>query len=581
VSVNGFTNAFERREEWLVDAAKIDFRWGVQIPLRDGVTLNATLYLPKNQSAPAPCILTLTPYGVDTYHDQGVHFAADGYPFAIIDVRGRGNSQGEFRPHIQEAKDGYDVVEWLAVQPYCNGKVATWGGSYAGHNQWTTATEFPPHLTTIVPTAAPYIGVDVPMRNNIFTTEAMQYLTLVGGQTTQWTIYQDKEFWAAQSRRWYESGRPFRDFDSMLGNPSSTFQEYLSHPEMDAHWDAYNPTPRQYAALQLPILTITGSYDDDQPGALAHYREYMKNASAAGRARHYLIIGPWDHAGTRTPKLEVGGLRFGAASLLDLKRLHLDWYTWTMKSGPRPAFLKNCVAYYLMGAEAWCYADSLEAITKSVEPYFLHSSNNPLDVLHSGMLSSMPPSGGGPDQYVYDPRDISGATLESVLDSTSLVDQRLIYASVGKQLIYHTEPLKKDTRISGFFKLTAWLSINQLDTDFRVAIYEVLCDGSNILLTTDRMRARYRHSAREVKLVRTTEPLRYDFEQFTFVAREIATNSRLRLVIGPINSIYSEKNFNSGGVVADESMKDSKRVTVSLFHDSSHPSVLHVPFGAD
>src|SRR5215475_6321872 len=117
------------------DTSDIDFRWGIKIPMRDGVRLNATLYTPRNQKGSAPCIFTLTPYIGQNYHERGVYFAAHGLPFLTVDVRGRGNSEGEFRPFIQEAHDGYDVVEWLAAQPYCNGKVAMWGGSYAGYDQ--------------------------------------------------------------------------------------------------------------------------------------------------------------------------------------------------------------------------------------------------------------------------------------------------------------------------------------------------------------------------------------------------------------------------------------------------------------
>ena len=112
--------------------------------MRDGVGLNATVYRPKEQRAPAPCIFTLTPYIGDSYHDRAMYFAGHGLPFLLVDVRGRGNSEGTFTPFAQEINDGYDVVEWLAKQPYCNGKVSMWGGSYAGFDQWATAKNRPP-----------------------------------------------------------------------------------------------------------------------------------------------------------------------------------------------------------------------------------------------------------------------------------------------------------------------------------------------------------------------------------------------------------------------------------------------------
>jgi len=561
------------------DEAKVQFTWGTRIPLRDGVHLNATVYTPREQKAAAPCIFTLTPYIGQTYHARGVYFAAHGFPFLTVDVRGRGNSEGEFRPFIQEAKDGYDVVEWLAKQPYCNGKVSMWGGSYAGYDQWATAKEFPPHLTTIVPVASPYAGVDFPMFGNVFSPYLLQWLTFTSGHTAQEAIFGDQAFWAAKDRQWFESGRPFASVDTMLGNPSPIFQDWIAHPYPDAHWGAYNPTAEQYAKLSIPILTITGSHDDDQPGALAHYREYMRNASPEGRARHYLIIGPWDHAGTRAPSAQFGGLTVGKASLVDLPKLHLEWYAWTMQDGPKPEFFRKPVAYYVMYADTWRYADTLESITARTLALHLDSNANANDVLSSNDLTREG-SHERPDHYIYDPHDVSTAGLESTVEPGSLVDQRMVYALHGKQLVYHSAPFENDTEVSGFFKLSAWIAIDQPDTDFNVSIYEIREDGSSILLTHDTTRARYRESARQPKFIRTKQPLRYDFEHFTFVSQQVKKGSRLRLVLGPINSIYSEKNYNSDGVVATESMADARPVTVRLYHDATHPSTLYVPIGA-
>lgn len=558
----------------------VRMQWGVKIPLRDGVRLNATLYLPGRHTAPSPAIFTLTPYIGQTYHDRGMYFAAHGYPFLTVDVRGRGNSEGEFRPLINEAKDAADVVEWLARQPYCNGQVAMWGGSYGGFVQWAAAKELPPHLATIVPVASPYVSVDFPIRNNLAAPYWMQWLTLVSGRTSQDKIFWNNEaYWGAQFRRWFESGAPFKQLDAVLGNPSPIFQEWVAHPQPDAYWDGYNPTAEQYARISIPVLTITGIYDGDQPGALTHYREHLRHAGDAGRARHYLVIGPWDHSGTRTPARRFCGLEVGPASLLDLGQLHLEWYAWTMQGGAKPAFLRDRVAYYVMGAERWRYASSLEAITLRSAPYWLQSSHNPTDVFASGVLSATGPARGGPDHYIHDPRDVSLAALESTVDPESRVDHRMIHASQGKLLVYHSAPFDEDTEISGFFKLTAWLAIDQPDTDFRVTVYEIALDGSAVQLTTDTLRARYREDPRTARLIATTEPLRYDFERFAFVSRCIKAGSRLRLVIGPINSIYSQKNWNSGGVVAEESIEHARTVTVKLFHDETHPSALYVPFG--
>jgi uncharacterized protein len=560
------------------DASKVDFKWNEKIPLRDGVRLSATVYTPRGQKAAAPCLFTLTPYIAQSYHDRGIYFAAHGFPFLTVDVRGRGNSEGQYDPLLQEAHDGYDVIEWLAKQPYCNGKISMWGGSYAGYDQWAAAKEFPPHLATIVPVAAPYAGVDFPMQHNIFAPYDVQWLFFTSGHTSQDKIFGDSAFWNDKNRRWFESGTPFKDFDTLVGAPSAIFQRWVQHPHPDAFWDAYNPTSEQYARLTLPILTITGSYDGDQPGALTHYREYMKNASPEGRARHYLVIGPWDHAATRTPRAEIGGLKFGPASLVDLPQLHLDWYAWTMQGGAKPQFLQKPVAYYVMGAEKWRYADTLEAVTRQSQPYYLDSSSNASDVLASGALGAQA-GAGKPDQYVYDPHDLSFAAGEAALDSSDLTDQHTEYLRRGKFLVYHSAPLEKDTEISGFFKLSAWIGIDQPDTDFQVSISEVRADGRSIALASDALRARYRENVRADKTIATHAAQRYDFEHFTFVSRQLAKGSRLRLTIAPINSIFSEKNYNAPGPVAEQSMKDARTVNVTLFHDKGHPSALYVPLG--
>jgi putative CocE/NonD family hydrolase len=563
----------------------IDFQWGVKIPLHDGIKLNATLYRPQGQKNPLPCIFTLTPYISQTYHDRGVYFAAHGYVFLTVDVRGRGNSEGEFTPLLQEAKDGRDVVEWLATQPYCNGKIAMWGGSYAGYDQWATAKEFPSHLATIVPVASPRPGVEFPSMGNIHYSYDMQWITLTSGHTAQDAIFGDDAFWNAQFGKMFTGHRAFKELDAILGNPSANFQTWLAHPAVDAYWDGYNPTPQQFARIDLPILTITGQYDDDQPGALSFYREHFQYSSAAAKAKHYLVIGPWDHAGTRTPTAEYGGLTFGQASLLDINKLHKDWYDWTLKGGSKPDFLKGKVTYYVLGdgAEQWRYADSLAAITAESRPMYLASSNGSAnDVFASGTLTTNEPGiASKPDHYVYDPLGTEFSIWNPVESSgNNMVDVSGLLASSGKILVYHTPAFAQDTELAGFFKFSAWIALDQPDTDIAVFIYAIKPDGSSTLLANSMLRARYRQSLRDAKLVRPGAIERYDFDRFSFIARRMAKGSRLRLVISPMNSRYWEKNYNSGGIVAEESGKDAHTVTVTLYHDAAHPSALYLPIAA-
>lgn len=571
-----------------------DLRWGVKIPMRDKIELNATLYLPKTPdgSPPkTPVIFTLTPYISDTYHTRGAYFASHGYAFALVDVRGRGNSGGEFEPFANEPRDGHDVVEWLATQPFCNGKVAMWGGSYAGFDQWATAKELPPHLATIVPVAAAHIGLDFPFPNNIGITYDMQWFTLTSGRTPQNNLFADQKFWRTKFLNAYKNHLAFKSLDSFVGNPSVNFQRVLKHPTMDAYYDAMLPSREQFQKIVQPILTITGQYDGDELGALTYYRDHLANASPEARAKHFLIIGPWDHAGTRTPTDEVGGVKFGPGAMVDLNDLHRQWYDWTMKTGPKPAFLKNQVAYYLLapgnsGANGeWKYAESFEGLIANPKSFYLQTGPAPGNgTFQSGSLNPIGPKEGvrmiPPGKFTYDPLDTSrGENVEGTdpKEKTAAIDQTFAL-SIGKDgLVYHTDPLTNETPLIGCPAVNLWLSIDTPDVDLECDLYEIQPDGTNITLWSDVRRLRYRESLREAKLVKPGEIVRCDFNPGLFVARRLMKGSRLRLIVTAVNSILYQKNYCSGGVVAEETAKDAHTCNVQVYHDAEHPSTIQIP----
>jgi putative CocE/NonD family hydrolase len=566
-----------------------DLRWGVKIPLRDKVELNATIYLPKTPdgSTPkTPVVFTLTPYISDSYHARAAYFASHGYVYALVDVRGRGNSGGDFEPFAQEPHDGHDVVEWLAQQPFCDGKVAMWGGSYAGFDQWATAKEFPPHLATIVPAAAAHPGLDYPSSNNIGMTYDMQWFTFTSGKAGQQNLFGDSKFWRTKFLEGYKKHIAFKTLDSFVGNPSASFQRILKHPTMDAYYDAMVPSVDQFKKISLPILTITGQYDGDEMGAMTYYRDHIANAASDSRAKHFLVIGPWDHAGTRTPTDEVGGVKFGKDAVVDLNDLHRQWYDWTMKNGPKPAFLKNQVAYYLIAAGnsgangEWKYADNYENLIANPKSFYFDSKNGDANgVFRSGTLTETKPSN-GVDKFVYDPLDTHrGETVEGVEsnDKTAGIDQSFPLSIGNDGLVYHTEALPDETPLVGCPAATLCLSIDTPDVDLECDLYEIQPDGTSIALWTDLRRLRYRESLREGKLVKPGEIVKCEFNPGLFVARKMMKGSRLRLVVSAINSIFWQKNYCSGGVVADETAKDAHTCHVQIYHDAQHASMIQLP----
>jgi putative CocE/NonD family hydrolase len=415
--------------------------------------------------------------------------------------------------------------------------------------------------------------VDTPFFNNIFYPYEIQWLTLVSGVTGNDKLFEDTSFWREKFLEHYRSHRPFKALDQTVGNPSPDFQTWLQHPTPDDYWDQMALTPEAYDRINIPILSLTSHYDTDQPGALHYYRAHMQSASPA-RDRHYLIIGPWDHAGSS----EFGGLKFGQASELDVNELHKAWYDWTLKDGPRPEFLKQRVAYYVAGAEEWKYADDLEGISNADLRLYLNSANGQAnDVFHSGTLDEAPPGVAQPDRYVYDPLDVRFGELERGDIDAYLTDQRYALNLFGNGLVYHSTPFAEEVEISGCVKLVAWIAIDVPDTDFQATLSEVRFDGSHIRLAQDMLRARYRESLRQEKLVIPGQINCYTFTGFTFFARRIAKGSRLRLVISCPNSIYLEKNYNSGGVVVEESGEDARTAHVTLYHDAEHASYVDLP----
>jgi len=435
------------------------------------------------------------------------------------------------------------------------------------------ARERPKALRTIVPTAAPWLGIDFPMRNNISYPYILQWIALTWGRATQNLVFGDRALWSALFHSWIESGRPFRDLDIAVGLPSELFQEWIAHPELDAYWDAHNPSDEAYARIDIPVLTITGAYDDDQAGALEHYRRHLR-ASRTGSRNHYLVIGPWDHYRSGTPARNFAGITVGPESLVDLLKLQREWYAWTLEGGPKPEFLRARVAYYVMGSDRWRYAPSLEAVTTRHLTYFLAP----------GRLQDEP-AAGTPDEYCYDPTTTSSpqAAAELRADPESVLDETLIIALADRVMRYQTPPLERETEIAGFFRLRAWISIDTPDTDLYATVSEVLPDGTAIRLASDAIRARYRESLRSPSLIRSTEPLLYDFRRFTFVARTVRVGSSLRLVLAPlgrpVDAAFWQPNFNSGGVISQENRAAGRAVTVRLFHDADRQSVLEVPIG--
>jgi uncharacterized protein len=558
--------------------APIVMQWGVAIPMRDGKHLNATMYRPAHQQGRLPVILTITPYVGDRFHAVAEYFARHGYVFAIVDCRGRGNSEGTFRPFKGDGPDGYDAIEWLAKQSYADGQVAMWGGSYGGMNQWAVAATRPPALKTIVPASASLPGFDFPMVKNIFMPYMAQWVALVSGRTANNNWFGDHQYWEGIYQRLVREGVALRKVDQLSGNPSGIVQEWLDHPAVDSYWDALSPTAAQYGAITIPTLTIAGHYDADQAGALEHYRRHGLYSRSHG-ARDYLLLGPWDHEGTREPARELSGLDLGAASVIDVLALHVAWYDWIMKGGPQPSFLPTRVTWYSEESNTWHHSEDLAHITSGHLKYYLSAATSTANSLDNvGHLVNEPVDAEQPRAYRYDPLNHEAADLERGELYVGPLDDRQVRRIHGDGLIYETAAFDKATLIAGRPQLTLYVTTNVPDTDLAAAVYVVRADGSSILLGDDLMRLRYRSSIRIQNFMVAGKVTRVRLVDFPWMSRLIAKGSRLRLVIYPAGaSVGWEHNYNSRVPVAEQTARDATVALVSVSAGGKSASTLWIP----
>ncbi|MFC2164135.1 CocE/NonD family hydrolase [Acidobacteriota bacterium] len=555
----------------------------ITIPMSDGIQLNAILTRPDTKK-PLPAVIELTPYVVERHRKKGEFVAEHDFVSVRIDSRGCGGSEGVFVPFESEIKDGYDVIEWIAAQDWCDGKVGMYGLSYAASTQLMALKKSPPHLKTIVNLAPGYPGVDCCIDKNIMQVFWVGWLNNVMREEYR-GVPLNKKFktWEDVSLEVYLKHLPYSSMDKISGKELPTYHKWISHPMQDAFWDSLFPTKEEHERIDFPILSVVGGWSDGgHIGGLTFYKNQMNYGKESAKKNHHLIIGPWEHGLVSRPIKSFGGIEFGDASVIDMSKLIMDWFGYTLKGKEKPSFLKDRVAYYVPGegAEKWIYENRIEDISNKSIKFYLHSENGKADHLsHPGSLSTEIPEDEKPDSYIYDPLTTKAAKWA---DKERNREVYFIHNSIVKNLdgdgvIYDTAPFEKATQFSGWPKLNLWMKLNVPDTDFRVILFGVLPDGTSIRLTHDMVRARYRESLREEKLIVPGEINEYVFDRFYVLSRNMPKGSFIRVLITALNTPFWQKNYNSGKNVHHESGKDAKTAIVTIYHNEKYPSSLSLP----
>lgn len=546
---------------------KIFAQYNVRVPMRDGVLLAADIFRPEEtkHGTQAPVILVRTPYNKNQkgYLDPARYFAERGYAYVTMDVRGRGDSDGEFVPYRHEGIDGYDAVEWCAAQAWSSGSVGTLGGSYLGRIQWLTALHQPPHLKTMIVMVTPSDPfVEVP--TGVPGLQHLCWLYLVHGRLTQ----------QIQEIDWdpiYEH-LPLTTMDERAGMDLPKWHQELQHVTLDEYWRAVCYQD-QFEKINLPVMHISGWYDDEQIGTPMNFIGMTaRGATEFARGNQKLLMGPWGHAVNTTQK--IGEVDFGADALIDLRGYELRWFDAWLKQQDDGITREPAARIFVMGENKWREENEFPpARTQSVNFYF-HSDGNANSRYGDGMLSTEMPHAEKTDHYVYDPARptpyITDATSSQIggPDDYTAVQQR------GDVLVYTTALLEMDVEVIGPVRVTLYAASSARDTDFTALLFDVHPNGFRQRLCDGMVRARYRDGMERASLVAPQQVYRYEIEVW-YTAHVFFAGHRIGLQIASAAFPKYARNLNTGGELATET--EMIQAAQTIYHDAEHPSALVLP----
>jgi uncharacterized protein len=580
-------------------------RTRLRIPMRDGLSLNATLFLPSDMKKPVPVVMQMTPYGIDAFYPLGRRFCAAELGFILVDCRGRGDSDGLFDMFESDITDLYDAIDWIHVQPWCDGQISMHGGSYSATNQWIAAKTGHKALKGIAPWGAAYPGIDVPPGGVPFVGH-LSWHVLTAGRSTQWQMSADADLWFAELANAYRNNADFADIAARFGADSPAFLKTIRDPFYAIKARTFLPTDAEMATIDIPILSSTGQYDSTHGGTVHFFREHQRLAGADARKKHHLVIGPWHHAGM-DGTTRVGGLNFAAVAGIDMGAVRIAWYLWLFGLGPWPEFLSDQLVYYMTGAEEWRGASSIETATAGQQHWYLDSgSKGAATVFDAGTLLPSPgPDGHGAfrsdplnteiinvelkrralprhekkDSAVLYPDPVRGLHLQIAGEDPT--DQAFAHNLNGQGLVYHSASLSADMDLAGFPALEMWLSLSQPDADIVVLLSEILPEeGQSVLIWSNILRLRYRNGWDNPQLAEPGVPFKASFFIPRFVSRRLRKSSRLRLVLRVPASIQFQKNLHSGKLPADERTEDARTCNIQVHHSEGMQTRLTLPIAA-
>jgi len=549
----------------------------VAAAMRDGTTLRGDLYAAGEERRPV--ILIRTPYGKQGYtEDSLVRKAVErGLAVFVQDVRGRYASDGEFDPYRQDGRDGYDTVEWLATQPWSNGRVATAGLSYPGAVQWLLAVETPPHLVCIFPAMCFSSGRQffyfngawdlswIPWTANNIAPDIRKRKNLPGPKTGA----EARELWKREGRQALRHV-PL-DTLPMLKGVTDFYFDWLDHPEDGSYWDFAN-IEAKWDRVRVPAFNFSGWHDEGY-GPVGATRNFtgMRTRGGSDAARQpRLVIGPWVHGEPTLQSSKVGDRDFGVAAGLDYDALVLDWCDWHLRGIDRGISKAAPVRVFVMGANRWRESNEWPLPGTAPRTLFLRAGGR--------LTPEAPAATEAADTYTFDPNDpVEDPHYDEGLGPH---DQRAIEKRADV-ISFTTAPLTEDLEVIGNIEIRLWIASSAPDTDFVARLLDVEPDGPawNLMSPTlEVIRARYRGDEREPELLEPGKPYELAL-RWAMTGNLFKRGHRIRLQVTSSFFPHVDRNPNTGRPVPHEGKLVPARQTV--FHDGSRPSRVILPVISD
>ena len=560
---------------WVDCGEGVRLERGVRAKMRDGVELVSDHYYPA-QPGPQPTLLMRQPYGRDiastVVYAHPIWFVRRGYNVVIQDVRGRGDSQGEFYPFRNEGPDGADTIAWLRGRPESNGRIGMYGFSYQGMTQLLAAAEQPEGLQCISPGMT---ACDL-YHGWFYQGGALRLASTLG-----WGLQLLKEDARRKKLReasdrleqaWAQlasqtSVLPIRSHPALHGEGVPQYVlDWFDHDTPDTYWSTLDVSKR-LDKINVPALHISGWYDMFLRGSVEGFLALRKSAgSEFAREHQYLLAGPWIHIpwGDR-----IGALDFGAEALIDTDAILLRWLDhWLKDSG---TFAKEPrVRHFVLGENRWREAQTVPE--GAPHTLFLHSEGKANSRKGNGKLSTVRPEAEEPcDIFVHDP-EVPVTAPGGSAAATGPFDQAA--TELGNNLlVYSSEPLDKPLWVFGIPRVRIYCTTTLENADLTAKLVrarpngsaEFICIGaarSSLLLAEKKYAAEKMHSW-EFSL----EPTSCRFEK----------GDRIRLEIAGSAFPLLDRNPGSGVPSCRATSWDWKRSTHFVFHGKGFASALYLP----